>query len=295
MSPRRLLLALAVAAAVALAGLAAAARHDWWNGEPTVATDERMSVSAVVAPRSHMFGDPVTARLDLVFSRTFIAPESVRVRARFRPFRVERVVRARSDHGDSTRLSFAYRLSCLNAACLATETQQTFDFPDAVVAYAVPGFGGPVRDDVEWPSVIAASRLSEADAAQPSLRATLRPLPEPTYRLAPDVLAAASLTGAFLLVLVAAALIVPQLPRSLGVHRPAWLRRRRRPLSALEQALVRVRTASANGGGDERRALENLALELAVTGRDDLAGVLADSPGRPAGRLTMPCASCPPT
>ena len=281
---RRLLIALAVTAAVALGVFVLAARQGWWHDEPTVATDERMSASTAVAPRSHMFGDPMIARLDLVFSRTFIAPESVRVRARFRPFRVERLTRTRSDHGESTRLSFAYRLTCLTARCLATETQRTFEFPDAVVAYRLPGFGGAASDEVEWPSVTTASRLSEADARQPSLRATLRPLPAPTYRVDPNLLAAVSLAGALLLVLVATALVVPQLPRSLGIRPPAWLRRRQRPLTPLAQALVRVRAATANGRGDERRALEHLALELQLTGRDDLARDarrLAWSPGRP--------------
>ncbi|MBD0347578.1 MAG: hypothetical protein ICV59_00375 [Thermoleophilia bacterium] len=286
LAPRRPLLALGVTAAVALVVLMVAVRQGWWDEEPIVATDERISVSAVVTPRSHMFGDPLTARLELVFSRTFIAPATVRVRARFRPFRVEQLARSRSDHGDSTRLSFVYRLSCLTAECLAAGAQRTFEFPAAVVAYALPGFGGPTSEEVQWPTVTAASRMSEADTEQPSLRATLRPLPEATYRVDPGVVGALALAGALLLVLVATALVVPQLPRALGIRRPAWLRRQARPLTPLAHALVRLRAASANGGGDERRALENLALELSRTGRDDLARSarrLAWSPGRPGG------------
>ena len=57
-------------------GRAARARRrgapDWFGDEPTLATDERISASAAVTPRSHMFGDPVRARLDLVFSRRFL-------------------------------------------------------------------------------------------------------------------------------------------------------------------------------------------------------------------------------
>jgi hypothetical protein len=52
----------------------------------------------------------------------------------------------------------------------------------------------------------------------------------------------------------------------------------------LERALARVRAAGANGGGDERRALEHLAVELAVSGEAGLARDarrLAWSPERP--------------
>lgn len=270
----------AVAAAVAGVGL----QQGWFRSTPTLARDERISASAVISPRSHMFGDPVTARLDLVFSRIFIQPASVHVEASFKPYVVASSTRTRSDHGTTTRLTYLYGLTCLTQACLPLN-ERTTKLRAAVVSYSVPGFGGPSHSNVAWPTVTVAARLGPADRRHPVFRAAVRPLPGPTYRIRPTLFAALSLAGALLLVLVAAALFVPALPRSLGLRRPGWLRRRTCPLTGLEQALARVRAAAgANGAGDERRALEQLAVELAVSGEDGLARDarrLAWSPERP--------------
>jgi hypothetical protein len=137
---------------------------------------------------------------------------------------------------------------------------------------------------VGWPAVSIASRRLVRFQVRPLLAAHLRPLPAMTYRVRPGVLAAAALAGSIALLLLAVGLLVPALPRRLGVRRPAWLKRRVRPLTPLEQALARVRAAAANGGEDERRALEQLAVELAGTGEGDLARNarrLAWSPQRP--------------
>ena len=266
---RRVVVAVALAAAAALVLLVVALEQGWGESEPVVSRGDRLFVDADVTPRSHLFGDPLTARVDLVFNRAFIRPESVRVRARFRPFRIERAMRTRSDHGDSTRLAIVYRLSCLRRECVASGPQKKFDFRPALVSYRVRGAASSA--EVFWPSVSVASRVGGAELFGPALRASVRPLPETTYRIDPTLLAALALAGAFVLVLVATALVAPQLPRSLGLRLPAWLRPGRRPRTPLELALDRVRAASANGRGDERRALENLALELSLSGSDDLA------------------------
>ncbi|MFN2470390.1 MAG: hypothetical protein ABR583_05255 [Gaiellaceae bacterium] len=286
-SRRRLALALIVVGALA-AGAGIVAWHSgWWRDEPVIAGDERISVETALSPRTHMFGDSVIARVDLVFSRVFLAVESIHVRASFAPFRVEAAGRTRSDHGDTTRLTLTYRLVCLRNACLARAGEQrVFSFPEAIVSYTFAGGGTRQRARVRWPDATAGSRLSAGEFARPSLRASLRPLPAPTYRVPPDVLAALSLVGAFVLLLVASALLVPQLPRSLGLRVPGWARRHRRQQTPLELALARVRATGSNGAGhDARRALEALALELALSGRSDLAGDarrLAWSAERPA-------------
>jgi hypothetical protein len=277
----------AIVAGVVLVVVAVAAvgiQQGWFRSERTLARDERISADAFISPRTHMFGDPVTARLDLVFSRIFVPAESIHVKAAFKPYLLASSTRTRTDHGKTTRLTYVYRLTCLTQACLPAN-ERTMKLPPAVVSYSIPGFGGPSHSNVNWPSVTVAARLGPADRERPEFRAALRPLPAATYRVRPTVLAALSLAGALLLLLIAAALVVPALPRSLGLRRPSWLRRRTRPLTALEHALARVRaTAGANGAGDERRALEQLAVELAVSGETGLASDarrLAWSPERP--------------
>lgn len=269
-----------VVAAVAAVGI----QEGWFRSERTLARDERISANAFISPRTHMFGDPVTARLDLVFSRIFVPAKGIHVKAAFKPYVLASSTRTRADHGETTRLTYVYRLTCLTQACLPAG-ERTMKLPPAVVSYSIPGFGGPSHSKVNWPSVTVAARLGPADRERPEFRAVLRPLPAVTYRVRPAVLAALSLAGALVLVLIAAALLVPALPRSLGLRRPSWLRRRTRPLTSLEHALARVRAAAgANGAGDERRALEQLAVELAVSGETGLASDarrLAWSPGRP--------------
>ena len=275
--------AIGVVALVMISLGAAALRGGWFRAQPTLARDERISANALIAPRTHMFGDRITARLDLVFSRIFVPVATVHVRASFKPYGIESWSRSRTDHGKTTQLTYVYRLTCLTQACLPTD-ERTTKLPPAVVSYTLPGFGGPSHANVAWPTVTAAARVGPADREQPELRAAVRPLPAPTYRIEPTLLAALSLGGALVLVLVAAALLVPALPRSLGLRWPSWARSRTRPLSPLERALARVRAAGANGSGDERRALEHLAVELAVSGEAGLARDarrLAWSPERP--------------
>jgi hypothetical protein len=178
---------------------------------------------------------------------------------------------------------YRYRLWCVTFACLP-RTERQLTPPRTVVTYTRAGAGSPRTQYVVWPRTTVASRRQLRIQGRPLLAAHVRPLPAVTYRVRPGVLAATSLVGALLLLLLAIALLVPAVPRSLGVRRPSWLHRRARPLSPLEQALERLRAAAANGNGDERRALEQLAVELAGSGEGDLARDarrLAWSPGRP--------------
>jgi hypothetical protein len=234
-----------------------------------------------MSPRSHLFGDEVTARLDLLFSTAFVSPSSVRTEISFTPYRVDVASRSSSQEGAMTRFSYVFRLSCLTSACLAN-SERVITLPHALVSYSAPAGGGPRVTSVAWPALTTASRLAPSERQQLRLRTPATRLPAPTYRLTPALLSALALGGAIVLLVAAAALLLIVMPNSLRL--PARLRRRPRSLSPLEQALARVRAASANGAGTERRALEQLAVELSGSGELDLAGDarrLAWSPGRP--------------
>jgi hypothetical protein len=283
MSRRRWPIAGLGAAALAGAIGAALLLGGWLDEGATSVPRAGITARATVSPRSHLFGDDVTARLDLLFSTARVSPSSVRVEVSFTPYRVDVASRSSSHEGAMTRFSYVFRLSCLTSACLANG-ERLITLPHARVSYSAPAGGGPGVASVAWPALTTASRLASTDPKQLPLRlrTPAARLPAPTYRLTPALLEALALGGAIVLLVVAAALLLTVAPESLRL--PARLRRRPRSLSPLERALARVRAASANGAGNERRALELLAVELSGSGELDLAGDarrLAWSPGRP--------------
>ncbi len=275
------------AALLGIGGLAlclviVAVRLGWFTPAPSLPDDARVAATATITPQSHYFADIVTARLELLFRHDRVPPASVKITAPFTPYTVVSRSATRTDVGNSTRLVYRFRLWCVTFACLPRGERKLAP-PRTVVTYT-PAGGKPRTLHVLWPRTMVSSRRVLQLQGRPLLAAQVRPLPAVTYNIRPWVLAAVSLAGALLLLLLAIALLVPAIPRSLGVRRPAWLRRRPPRRTPLELALARLRTASVNGNGDERRALEQLAVELAGSGEGDLARDarrLAWSPGRP--------------
>jgi hypothetical protein len=276
-------LAMLVVGALALWVAVVAVRAGWFRSAPDLPAGSRVAATASLTPRSHYYGDRVTAELELLFRHDAVPVRSLAVTAPFTPYTVLGSDVRRQDAGDATRLVYRFRLLCISAACLP-QNRRSVTLPRATVRYTPAGSIEQETMHVGWPAVAIASRRLVRFQARPLLAAHLRPLPELTYRVRPGVLAAAALAGSIALLLLAVGLLFPALPRRLGVRRPGWLKRRVRPLTPLEQALARVRAAAANGGGDERRALEQLAVELAGSGERSLARDarrLAWSPGRP--------------
>ncbi len=268
---------------VALCLVIVAVRLGWFRPAPSLPDQARVAATATISPRSHYFADIVTARLELLFRRDRVPPSSVKVTSPFTPYTVVSKSATRTDTGNTTRLVYRFRLWCVTFACLPRGERKLAP-PRAVITYTPAGRGAPRTLFVVWPRTMVSSRRVLQLQGRPLLAAQVRPLPAVTYNVRPWVLAAFSLAGALVLLLLAIALLVPAVPRSLGVRRPAWLRRRPPTRTPLEQALARLRTASANGNGDERRALEQLAVELAGSGEGTLARDarrLAWSPGRP--------------
>ena len=280
----RTLVAAGIVAVVAATLGVVAFRGGWFHDEPAVARSQRVFVTTALTPQSHLFADSVTARLELVFGRLYVPADSVRVDASFAPFSLQSSSRERTDHGGTTRLTYRFRIACLTQACLPPATGTTIELPDAVVGYGLTRSDVASTTIVTWPTLSVAARIGLDDSERNLLRVSAQPVSAPTFRISPALLTGLALAGAVALLLVAAVLLVPTLPHTLGLRVPAWARRRTRPLTPLEQALARASTAGTNGGGDERRALEHLALELAGSGETGLAldaRRMAWSPGRP--------------
>ncbi len=275
-------LAMLIVGALAVWVAVIAVRAGWFRSAPDLPAGPRVAATSAITPRAHYYGDRVTAELELLFRHDKVPVKSFTVTAPFSPYTVLGSEVTRTDAGDATRLVYRFRLLCITTDCLP-QNRRSVTLPRATIRYTPIGAAEQTQR-VGWPAVAIASRRLVRFQARPLLAAHLRPLPAITYRVRPNVLAAAALIGSIALLLLAVGLLFPALPRRLGVRRPAWLKRQVRPLTPLEQALARVRAAAANGGDDERRALEQLAVELAGTGEGGLARYarrLAWSPGRP--------------
>lgn len=250
-----------------------------------------------ITPTTHLFADPVTARLEIVVDRTLLDPERVDLKASFGPYeQVAAVAVVRRDFRHYTRLRYEFAIRCMAVACVPEEVQsavgpggargerRTFRLAPARILYDDPsGDLPPVLRSVSWPPLTSVSRLSVANVeSEFPFRATPTALPAASYRVTPVLLAGG-------LVLAALAFLV--LPMGLGRR---WWRRRRPPSleeaeperTPLERVLLLVEWACESPDGDDRRkALELLAAELEQAGDAKLgaeAGVLAWSRTTPS-------------
>jgi hypothetical protein len=237
---------------------------------PAQAVD--VAYRATLSPREALFGDPVEARIDVAVDPKQIDPDTVRVHTDFRPYAATPARIERRVGGGLVRLSFVYRLTCLDKKCLPKGPERTIVFAPLRVRWE------NTTQILRWPSLQLASRLDPRDVAQPTPRSDVVRQPPMTWGVRPSTA---------IWVLVAAAVLLLAYPALLAFRagRRAWLRwrtSRLERLSPLERALELLKRAAAGGEPDSsRRALERVAREL---GEDELgtdARRLAWSRSRP--------------
>jgi hypothetical protein len=243
-----------------------------------------------------LFGDPLTARIDVLLDRRRIDPDLVRLQAPFPPFVPLSQTSSRRDRGDVTELQYTLTLQCLTIECLPPLAgKRYFVFPSTQVVYREPASSGSLVNEIpfRFPAVGLASRLSaeavraarkrtgplrviEGPAAGIGLQEAIqlmrddaRSLPAASFSIPPALLVAILLVAAVALAVGAAALVVRYVrPPPPGVRpeppTPA--------LSPLEHALGELDLALADGQVDrQRKALELLARELGHAGDKELA------------------------
>jgi hypothetical protein len=258
---RRILVAAAAAVVLLLAVGGLVAWNAWSEGGGPGVGEEPIVGSAFLEPEQHLFGDAVRARLELVVDGDRVDPGSVDVGANFAPYRQLRPVEVtRSESGSLTRIRYDYLLGCLVARCLPQGSGRV-ELGGVAVNYTRRG--APVADaaTIDWPPLRAAGRIDPNQLENAALRAELRNLPEPSYRVSPRTVELVALVLAVLFAAGAAVLILRLLPLDrLAARLGARWEDKRTPL---EQALALVRESSASGSTEEgRRALERLAVEL---------------------------------
>jgi hypothetical protein len=238
----------AVAAAAALAALGALLLAHWSStpaAAPTTALAVRASFDRTIAG----FGDPVTARVDVVLDRSAVKVETLHTAIDLAPLTLLSPARTtRTVSGRLETISIVRRAACLTAPCLAS----TLTLHPVRVTVTNRG-GGVSGASASWQLQLR-SRVTAKDlaAATPHFAADVAP-PAPSYRIAPstaaaflDVIAAIAAAGA-------AALLALQL---LAVRRG---RRRAETGDELARALRLVREAEGRPVPDRRRALALLA------------------------------------
>jgi len=232
------------------------------------AAPAKPSLRATLVPRTHLFGQPVTATLEV--------PASLGVKTSFAPYHV--LSRSVTRHGANLRYRFV--IDCVTSRCVGQPgVEQPMQLPP--VTLLLPGDKKFVG---YWPELRQASRLGPRDLAHPLLRGDLTPPDAPAAHGRHTLLA-------ILLAVAAAAALV-----GAGVLGLRWLGWRpepfwsdgngHRPPSELDYALLVTGLAAGSGSGDRRAALESLAVALQERGLDDLAREARDlawSPRPPAG------------
>jgi hypothetical protein len=259
-----------------------------------VPEDRLVEGSAALSPRIVLFGDTVRARVDLVFSRDDVDPDSVRISTSFPPWEVVgEPQRRRRDAGEMTHLRTTYVIRCLTGPCVPSGQVAPLEFSPARVSFAGPGGEQATRGStrVVWPVLTVYSRFASASADRQSStspwRADVVTMPAVSYRVAPGLLLVLALAGGALLTLGGLALVYVAWPRREPAPPPEPEPEPLPLLTPLEQALELLEdSAREDGTADRRRALELVAEVLAERGdSDDLvrsARVLAWSEDDPA-------------
>jgi len=247
------------------------------NADATRAQSHDLVARVRLAPQSVLFGDVVTATVDVVVDRTRVDPRDVSVRTTLLPYRqLGRVLGSRTNVGNLTELRTTTRLDCLQPSCALPAARLRIKFPPALVFYRLRS-GGPVRRvNIRWPPLVVDSRLDAQAVAQSKLlafgapwRADVATMPRVSYRADPALLEWGLLAVGVLLLAGGAGLVAVGVGR--GGALSTLLARRARPLPPLEHALAQVELAQRDGSDARRRALELLARELRSSGADELA------------------------
>ena len=290
----RAVVALGVVAASALLLVLVFRDGDGPAAETRRESTVRPTVTAGFSPRVHRFGEPVTARIELVVRSSEIEAGTARPTAVFEPYRALGNAEQELDHfGALTRLTYTVRIQCLRQACLPETQTGEFSLGRPGVAWRVqppPGrrFSDRRLDNRgaagDWPPLRVTSWLSPEDVQGARWRSTLGDLPEPGYAVSPRWLVGGLLGGAVALVLLAGGLVAGPLRGLLERRRVAH--EAEADAHPLERALGLVEESRTNGDVPARRvALETLARELRSGGDSDLAADaerIAWSPAPPA-------------
>jgi hypothetical protein len=291
---RGALLALVCAVALAAGVVAALLLRDS-GGDESAARPVRARAS--LSDRIVVFGDTVRAQIDLALDLRHVAPDSVKVRTAFAPWRrVGPVQVERTDAGSSSRIRMTYVLRCLKQPCVPERDTLPFTFDPARIEF-VNRAGGRGELRAAFPTLITHTRIGPNDLATVApWRLDVSGVPEPSYRMSPALLLVLLIGGSLVLLTAAGSLAYVGWPRRAVEPEPTPAPEPELMPTPLEQALELLESAArANGGSDQRRSLELVSEVLAERGEEDglaeAARTLAWSPTAPGPERTRSLAA----
>ena len=279
MTPHRVWLAAGVAVVAAAVVALVVGVLTAGEGGRGLAGGKAITATARIAPTTPLFGDEITARIDVAVDRARANPDDVRVRTPFSP--VEPVTRRtqRWNVGRITYIRTTWKLRCLSRLCAQKEPsfaaglggakgtyRRATALPPAKVVYV----GRPARTlTLHWPTVEWLSRINQTEEATGTYfyHVDLVP-PDVSYSVSP---------GQLLVYLALALVVLVAIPVALVWRRVVERRRARASapepeVPPLERALRLLDSANADGdSAGRRRALELVAVELRRSGKDDLS------------------------
>jgi hypothetical protein len=222
-----------------------------------------ITVKRSLSSASALFGDTITAQVDVLTDDAVIDPYSVSVGIDLRPYRTVSTDVDRTRRGSVSLLHTVVRLRCLTSACLPRRDGQPFSFEPLEVRYRLGREEGVER--IPWRALAVHSRLS-SDPSAPLGVVDTPPELSADFARSPTLLRFALGALALVLALVGVLLVVQGLWPQFFYSLKAWRR-----LTPLEQAIVQVEAAA--GLEDEtvrRRALDQLATQLDSAGAAEL-------------------------
>jgi hypothetical protein len=261
------------------------------QGQPSTAGSlppgQALAASWSLFPSSALFGDTLHVRVDATVDRRRLDPERLRLETNFKPYEPVGTRRfTREDVSRYTHVVYTIDLRCVVSDCAPDAgSQQRLTLKSARLVYRGRVRGGERVPSLEldWPTVVAVSRLDPIDLARRAQgigrrgQRAINVFPLPPWRVDSRLMAVsytvrpgtafwAAVAGALLLIGAATLILRPYLPA------PAFLRHQRAQPEPLERAVAAVESARASGKEDrERKALELLGAELARSGEVRLA------------------------
>jgi hypothetical protein len=273
---------IAAGAAVVVAGIVVLALTILGAGEDGrgLPNGRAITATARIDPTTPMFGDAITARIDVAVDRHRADPENVHIRTPFSPLEPVAHETKRWNVGRVTYIRKTWTLRCLSRLCAQKEPsfaaglagakgsgRRATALQPAQIVY----LGTSHRTlSLDWPTVEWLSRINRTEEASGSFFYHVDLVPPPvSYAISP---------GRLLVFGTLALLVLVAIPVVIVWRRIVERRRARAPapepeLPPLERALQLLEWAASDS--DEvarRRALELVAVELRRDGRDDLSG-----------------------
>jgi len=283
---RRRLGTVVVALTLANAGASALAAHPAWAGsvvEHPVAQGATPPatapiVTATLDPDIVLFGDTLTARVDVLVDPAVVDPSTIAVRWNPTPWQsVQPPRRTVAAAGSTADVRMTYVLRCLTSLCAPARDTEHIHLPQARVSYLAPeSHGTPTVVRAPWRTLIVHTRVGDPDPSNRDGRAApwgadLVNLPPATFRVPPWLAIVVLVCTGVLLLAAAVAILIRAWPRAVPEVEPEVEPEPEPVPSALEQALAVLERKGEDGVEERRRALELVADEAERVGDRDLA------------------------